>query len=83
MPTGTFSTTSSPPAPVRFCADAVAAALGLEVLAVAEVDQGVEVVDRLEHDVAAAAAVAAVGAAELDELLAPEARRRRRRRRRS
>ena len=42
------------------------------MLGVAEVDQGVEVVGRLEHDVAAAAAVAAVGAAELDEALAAE-----------
>ena len=44
----------------------------LEVLRVAVVDQGVEPVDRLDHDVAAAAAVAAARAAVLDELLAPE-----------
>ena len=54
-------------------AHAVAAALGLEVLLVAIVDQRVEVVDALDPDVAALAAVAAVGSAELDELLAPEA----------
>ena len=53
-------------------AHAVAAGLGLEVLLVAVVDQRVEAVDRLDHDVAAAAAVAAARAAELDELLAPE-----------
>ena len=44
----------------------------LEVLRVAVVDQGVEPVHRLDHDVAAAAAVAAARAAVLDELLAPE-----------
>ncbi len=53
-------------------AHAVAAALGLEVLLIAVVDQGVEAVDRLQHHVAALAAVAAAGAAELDEFLAPE-----------
>ncbi len=53
-------------------AGAVAALAGAEMLGVAEVDQRVEVLHRLEHDVAAAAAVAAVRAAELDELLAPE-----------
>ena len=53
-------------------AHAAAAALGLEVLAVAVVDQRVEVGDALHPHVAALAAVAAVGAAELDELLAPE-----------
>ena len=53
-------------------AHAAAAALGLEVLLVAVVDQGVEAVDRLRDHVAALAAVAAVRAAELDELLAPE-----------
>ena len=57
---------------VAVLAHAVAAALGLEVLRVAVVDQGVEAVHRLDDDVAAAAAVAAVRAAELDELLAPE-----------
>src|SRR5262249_52155530 len=54
-------------------AHAVMAALGAEMLPVAEVDEGVEVVGRLPPHVAAAAAGAAVGAAELDELLAPEA----------
>ena len=44
----------------------------LEVLLVAVVDQRVEAVDGLDHDVAAAAAVAAGRSAELDELLAPE-----------
>ena len=63
---------SSPLAPGRSLAHAVAAGLGLEVLLVAVVDQRVEAVDRLDDDVAAAAAVAAVRAAELDELLAPE-----------
>src|SRR5690606_25515022 len=51
---------------------AVDAALGLEVLLVAEVDQGIQPVHRLDQDVAAASAVAAVRPAELDELLAPE-----------
>ena len=49
------------------------AALRLEVLLVAIVDQRVEAVDDFDDDIAAAAAIAAVGAAELDELLAPEA----------
>ena len=57
---------------VAVLAHAVAAALRLEVLLVAVVDQRVEAVDGLDHHVAALAAVAAVGAAELDELLAPE-----------
>ncbi len=57
---------------VHVLAHAVAAALGLEVLLVAVVDQRIEAVDRLDHDVAAAAAVAAAGPAELDELLAAE-----------
>ena len=42
------------------------------MLLIAEIDQRVEVVDRLEHDIAAAAAIAAVRPAELDEFLAPE-----------
>src|SRR3546814_9031712 len=58
--------------PGHVLALAVAAALGLEVLVIAEVDQGIEAVDGLEDDVAAAPAVAAVGTAELDELLAAE-----------
>src|SRR5258708_16607393 len=49
-----------------------AAALGLEVLAVAIVDQGIEVGDAFHPDVASLAAIAAVGSAELDEFLAPE-----------
>ena len=53
-------------------AHAVAAALCLEVLLIAVVDQRVEAVDRLDHHVAAIAAIAAVRAAELDEFLAPE-----------
>ncbi len=53
-------------------AHAVAAGLGLEVLLVAVVDQGVEAVDAFDHHVAAASAVAAVRPAELDEFLAPE-----------
>src|SRR5690606_21877009 len=58
--------------PVHLPAHAVAAGLGLEVLLVPVVDQGVQPLDRLDPDVAAAAAVAAVGAAVLDEFLAPE-----------
>ena len=53
-------------------AHAVMAALGLEVLLVAIVEQGIEPRHRLDHDIAAAPAVAAVGTAELDELLAAE-----------
>ncbi len=44
----------------------------LEMLLVAEVDERVEVFDRLDPYVAALAAVAAVRSAELDELLAAE-----------
>ena len=51
-------------------AHAVDAPLGLEVLLVAIVDQRVQPVDRLDHDIAAAAAIAAVGPAELNELFA-------------
>src|SRR3546814_18287080 len=43
------------------------------MLGVAKVDQGIEALDRLEHDVAALAAVAAVGPAIFDILLAAEA----------
>src|SRR5207253_4074363 len=49
------------------------AALGPEMLGVAEVDQGIEALDRFEDDVAAFAAVAAIGAAIFDIFLAPEA----------
>src|SRR6516164_6572609 len=45
-----------------------------EMLAIAVVDQGVQIVRRSKDDVAAFAAVAAVGAAELDELRAAKAR---------
>ena len=54
-------------------AHAGAAVLGLDVLLVAVIDQGVEVFHRLDHHVAALAAVAAVGTAIFDEFLAPEA----------
>ena len=49
-----------------------AAVPGLEVLLIAIVDERVEPIDRLDHDIAALAAIAAVGTAELDEFLAPE-----------
>src|SRR5665213_2403827 len=45
---------------------------GAEMLPVAVVDKGVEIGDRLDHQIAAAAAIAAVRTAELDEFLAPE-----------
>src|SRR5262245_22284591 len=57
---------------VPVLAHAVAAGPRLEMLLVAVVDQRIEPVDGLHHDVAAASAVAAAGAAELDEFLAPE-----------
>jgi hypothetical protein len=50
----------------------VHAGAGLEVLVIAEVDQGVQAVDRLDPDVAARAAVAAVRPAVFDVLLPPE-----------
>ncbi len=46
-----------------------------EVLAIAVVDQGVEIIRRDKDDVAALAAIAAVRAAELDEFFAAKARR--------
>src|SRR5262249_48149315 len=52
---------------------AIDAALALEVLLVAVVDQRVEIVDAENDDIAPVTAVAAVGSAELDELLGPEA----------
>ena len=58
---------------VAVLAHAVGAGRGLEVLLVAVVDEGIEPVDALHDDVAAAAAIAAIGAAELDEFLAQEA----------
>src|SRR5690625_1270467 len=51
---------------------AVASPLGLEVLGIAEVDQGVEALDGLRDDVPAAPAVAPVGPTELDVLFAPK-----------
>ena len=48
------------------------AGLGFEVLLVAIIDQGVEVGDAFNPDIAALAAVAAIGSAELDEFLTPE-----------
>ena len=57
---------------VAVLAHAVDAALRLEVLLVAVIDQRVEAVHRLDDDVAAAAAIAAARPAELDELLAAE-----------
>ena len=54
-------------------AGAALAARRPEMLGVAEVDQRIEALDRLEDDVAALAAVAAVGPAIFDIFLAPEA----------
>jgi hypothetical protein len=51
------------------------AARCLEMLGVAEVDQGIEALDRLEDDVAALAAVAAIRPAIFDIFLPPEAHR--------
>lgn len=53
-------------------AHAMHAGLGLEMLLIAVVDQGVEAVDGLDPDIAAAAAVTAIRAAEFDEFLTPE-----------
>ena len=50
----------------------VGASLRLEVLSVPEIDEGVETLNRLEHDVAAPAAVPSVRTAILDVFLAPE-----------
>src|SRR3546814_469881 len=57
---------------VALLAHAVLAALRAKPLLVAEVDQGVEVLRRLQPHAAAVAAIAAIGPAERDELLAPE-----------
>jgi hypothetical protein len=57
---------------VAVLAHAAAAALGLEMLLVAVVDQGVEALDRHRDHVAALAAVAAAGPAEFNELFAAE-----------
>src|SRR5262249_35247839 len=56
-------------------AGAAAALLCAEMLLVAVVDQRVQIVGGLEHDVAALAAIAAIGPAELDELLAAKTHR--------
>jgi len=53
-------------------AHAVLAVAGLEMLLIAEIDQGVEIGDTLDPNIAAATAIAAVGAAEFDEFLPPE-----------
>jgi hypothetical protein len=53
-------------------AHAIGALLRLEVLLVAVVDQRVQPVHGLDHDVAAAPAIAAAGPAKLDEFFAPE-----------
>ena len=45
---------------------------GADMLLIAVVDQGVEIVHRHGPDIAAAAAIAAIGAAKFDELLTPE-----------
>ena len=62
---------------VAVCAGAVlahaaTAGLGLEMLLIAVVDQGVEAIDGKRDHVSALAAVAAVRTAELDVFLAPE-----------
>ncbi len=51
---------------------ALNAALCLEMLGIAEVDQGIEASDGFKNDVAALAAIAAIGTAILDIFLAPE-----------
>ena len=58
--------------PGAVLAHARSAALGFEMLLIAIVDQGVEVGDALDPDVAATATVATVRAAVLDVLFAPE-----------
>jgi hypothetical protein len=50
----------------------MAAALGTEMLGVAEVDQRVQAVDAFEDDIAALAAVSAIRAAIFDIFFAPE-----------
>ena len=67
MPTGTLTTRSLAAGAGLVAAGAALAARRPEMLGVAEVDQGVEALDRLEDDVAALAAVAAVGAAIFDD----------------
>ena len=58
--------------PGAVAAPAVLAALRLEMLAIAEIDQRVQPFGHFEHDIGAPAAIAAVGTALIDELLAPE-----------
>src|SRR5262245_30800419 len=58
--------------PSAILAHAGAAVLGLEMLLVAVVDQGVETGDALSPDVPTLAAVATVGPAELNEFFAPK-----------
>ena len=53
-------------------AAAIFAALRLEMLAIAEIDQCVQALGHFEHDIGATAAIAAVGSAFIDEFLAPE-----------
>src|SRR4029079_15331619 len=53
-------------------AHAIAAALRLEMLLIAVVDQCIEAGNGLDDDVTACAAIAAIGPTELDKLLAPE-----------
>ena len=57
---------------VAVAAHAMDAGLGLEMLVVAEVDQGVQALDRLDPDVAAPATVTAVRATVLNVFLPPE-----------
>src|SRR5207244_10523730 len=57
---------------VAVAAHAVAAGLGLEVLLISIIDEGVEAFDGLDPDVAALAAVAAIGAGVLGERLAAD-----------
>ena len=52
---------------------AVMALLGLEMLLIAVIDQGVQIGHAFQDDVATASAITAIGTAELDMLLAPEA----------
>src|SRR5438552_2024268 len=76
VPTGTRSTRSRPFAALGaglVGAGAATAFLGTKMLLITVVDQRVQIVRRLEHDVAALAAIAAIRPAELDELLAAKA----------
>src|SRR5690606_20008221 len=61
------------PCPRTVAPHAVDAALGLEVLLVAVIDQRVEIGHAFDDHIATATAVAAVRPTEFDELLAPEA----------